>query len=193
MEKEKPKERLHVAPTTHAFEWWLSQSFLSDETRSVAQQANILLVPDIGFRGGDSRTFPVGTEEVLLFLRDNAPSEAVCEICIDDEDYRELALHSGLLIVAGFVVTSVLAPVLVSLLSKYFERRVYDETPSRSASNVRVKITIAHPDGRSVRISYDGPASEFKTAMLHAFSAPTDSLPAISTSTDVRDEPPQHR
>lgn len=145
---------------------WINRPYISDALRAQLSKANVLLVPTEGFCERADLVFPVGTEELFQFLRESQRENLLVDICIEDKDYKELALHADLLIIASFVVTSIAAPVVADLITEYIKRRLgLHETDSI----VRSELTVYdEKTGRSVRLSYEGPASEYHARVVTA-------------------------
>ena len=148
-----------VEATDQDFDYWLNQSHVGATLRSELSQANILLVPNFLSAEGKKLVFPEHTESLFQYLKDNASSGANVDICIEDEDYVERALHSDLISLATFVVTSVLIPVLVNLLSDYI-KKVYGRQAEKS--DVEVTLIEVKPDGNARKLSYKGKAADLK-------------------------------
>ena len=147
---------------------WISRSYASNLPRD-ASQADILLVPQEGFRQNTGPVFPVGTEEFFHFLKDHLPSDVNCEICINDEAYREIALHFDVISIASLVVSLVAAPLVVNLITEYVKQRW---PLTGKDSQLKVQLSVEHDmagDRKSLSISYEGNANDFPTAMKAAF------------------------
>jgi hypothetical protein len=165
------KKSLYCIESTSAdLRYWAGQPGLTAETRHSIEKADILVVPQEGFRNHTGPIFPVGTEAFLQSLRQQAPADIHIDIAIEDTDYRELAIHADLLTVADVVVKYVVAPIAVTLLTEYLKRRLGSRFRN---DEVRVGLTVDQTDGetrRAVRISYEGPAQTFETAFKEALT-----------------------
>ena len=53
-----------IADSGQGFDYWLSREYVSDEIRPELEQADLLLVPQEGFRDREGPLFPVGTERL---------------------------------------------------------------------------------------------------------------------------------
>lgn len=152
------KTEFIVEPSDEDFSKWISRSYIPDSLKGQLARANVLIVPNEGFREHLEPVFPVGTEELLNFLRDNAGVGIVPDICIADEDYKELALHGALIILGSFIVTSLVAPVIANLISDYIRKR----WPAKQEdAEVKVELTVVGKDNRASRLLYEGPAKDF--------------------------------
>jgi hypothetical protein len=146
-------------------------------------KANVLLVPIEGFRERTDPMFHQGTEDLLQFLRESPNEDIRVDICIEDEDYRELALHLDLLVLASAVVTLVVAPIVADLIAEYIKRRLGSREPE---TIVRSEMFVYDErTGRSVRFSYEGPASAYRDTMANA-------IHGIRTSPSLGLPPPVH-
>jgi hypothetical protein len=184
--------KIEIKETTQALDYWLSQPYLSGDVRKNLANAKVILVPEEGFRDRDVRVFPVGTEEFFNELREKLPDDLLLEIAIKDDDYKEVALHSAVLILGGLVVTGVtlvVLPVLVNVVSEYVNRRLYSDK-DRAEAIVRWELTVV--DGsRAAKISNEGPAIDFQSEMERAISELPTMVPPpalLTNRAEVKDE-----
>lgn len=184
------------------------------ELRRDLANADILFVPDSGHAGHVAPMFPQGTMEVLRLFKDTAPAGVVADIATSDDDYRELALHAAEIVLPALLVSAVLTPIAINLLSSYLYDLLKDAVARRKA---RVRATIyVEASARSVTIRYDGPAEQFSEVVTAAFNrevmeppgqaaavqnirapefAPRSALPAalpLSDTPPVRVDPDEH-
>lgn len=155
---------------TNPFSAALGRDYVTDELRRALKNAEILLVPQDGFRDHDGPLFPVGTEELVQLLRDRSEGARI-DLAVEDSDYQELALHSDVLTIASVVVTSVLVPLVLDVLGEFIKRRIWKTNDDRT---VRAEIVICRSredETSSARIAYDGPADQFTRAMQEAMGA----------------------
>jgi hypothetical protein len=81
------------------------------------------------------------------------------DICITDEEYKELVLHSDLLTLPDFIILYVAAPVLAALLAEYLMKKLGSR---QDKTTVKTRITLTDKEGkRSVKVSYEGNATDF--------------------------------
>lgn len=155
---------------TESLQTWIKRPFVGDNLRQQLSKANVLVVPNEGYGDRvDLIYFPSGTAELFQFIRESGMENLSVEICIEDADYKEVALHADILIVATFVVTSLIAPLAVDLISEYIKQRLFcrreDET------EVRAKLTVYdEKDKLSIDLTYKGPAPEYRKVMMKALS-----------------------
>ncbi len=163
MKHESTKEGdLSMESTEKGFNFWLNQEFISDSLRQDLAKAEILLVPQIGFRDRNDPVFPVKTEELLGYLKRRSKTPDKIDICIDDDEYKELALHSALLVLASIVVTSVALPTLVNILSEYIKNKIFAEKKDR---NIKVTLYVQDHKGLIKQITYEGNPENFADSM----------------------------
>lgn len=165
--------KVDVQEASKGFDYWLERFPPGSTVRSQLEEANLLIVPQEGFRERDDDLFPVGTEELLAFLKAEAPSDVTVDICSDGDSYKELAVHSALLDLGGYIVSHIVAPVVVVLLVRYLTKRVGPKTRSTAAKLSLTVESRRSPRSRAVEITYEGPAEEMEyhvsgvLAMLH--------------------------
>jgi hypothetical protein len=164
-------EITEVETTIHS---WSTSEFLSESTREAISKASVLIIPQMGFRDYSEPLFPVGTTELFSYLRSAAETNLNIEIAIDDEDYREIALHSDIVRIATIVVEYYVAPILSGLLVNYITSRL-----GRGFTEGRVEATVvvADSDGvksRSWELKYKGPAKTFENFLKTGLSQLAD-------------------
>lgn len=157
---------IQVSESTKNRTYWLSRPFVGPELKKKLEKASILVVPQEGFRDHQGPVFPVKTEELFSFLRERAPKGVEVDICIEDADYRELALHDATIIIGTFLVMSLAVPVAKDMISEYLKRRIFGKPKNNDI--VRFRMLIDESDqgrSRTLDVSYDGPASQFDKLM----------------------------
>lgn len=163
---------LTTEPSDITFESVLAGSYMDDDLRARIQNVNVLIVPQVEFRETAGLTFPSGTEDLLLHLREGLPAGTSVEIAIRDEDYRELSLREALVIVATILVASQLvAPVVVNVVSDWLKRKLGRQLPK---AEVKAEIIVVDKDGKSIAFRYEGPARTFEETMLKQLSRGED-------------------
>lgn len=155
-----------VEKTGETFEAWLDRPHVNSELRNNLSKANVLIVPsEDRIEGVDSLYFPAGTEELLEVLRDAERPDLSVDICTSDEGYQELARYADWLIIAGMVAQHYVAPVAVALTAIYIEQRLRRR---EATTLVKAELTVQHEDGSALKLSYEGPASQYRTVMTEA-------------------------
>jgi hypothetical protein len=129
-------DNLTIENTTENFETWINRDFISNELKSSLRQASILLVPSIGFRKEGEPTFPVLTEELFDFLKENLSKDYLVELCIDDSKYLEIALHSDYKRIGNFVVKDIVLPIFVGLLIAYITQKYISPEEAKPQINI---------------------------------------------------------
>jgi hypothetical protein len=178
-------ENLRIEPTRESIQTWAERPYLTHTLRNRLRNAEVIIVPNEGYaEDADLLYFPVRTEELFHFLRERGHDAFSVEICIEDSDYKELALHADLLTIATVVVQLVVAPVVVQLILDYLRRRLGNREKD---SEVKSKLTIVdEANGRSLDLSYKGPAAEYKDVMVAAISKMAE-----QTDSGSKRRPPQ--
>jgi hypothetical protein len=126
-------------------------------------KANVLLVPFENFRSGYNALFPENTKELFDYLKDNENDKLKVEIIANDDTFKEIELHDATILITSFLVTSIIAPFVINLISNF----VYDKIKSREkkAKDVQVKMDVYYQKKRnekSIKITYDGPADKME-------------------------------
>jgi hypothetical protein len=140
-----------------------------EELQAKLAKADALIVPYEGYGDKrDVRYFPEGTEHLISFLQRNKNGDQHIDICIEESDYKELAQHYDLLIIAGAIATAVCAPIFVNSVSEYIKQRLGNRT---NDTTLKTSLTVSDDKvGKSVSFTYEGPASTYEKAMLGAIN-----------------------
>jgi len=149
-----------ITDTNENFETWINRKYVSDNTKNQLRDADILIVPNEGFRDSSFPVFPAHTEKIYSFLKKELPPELRVDICIEDDDYKELSLHANLIILGVFVVTAIAVPTLVNLLSEYLKRKIFG---NKDEQKVKVSLTVVDDAGHSQNFTYEGSSSNLGT------------------------------
>lgn len=173
--------------------YWIGRPYLSAEISQSASEASVLLVPQEGFRDSDSKVFPVRTEEFFEDLKTNLPDDLKVEIAIEDDEYKEVALHSALVILGSVVVggaSLVLAPIVVNVVSEYLKRRLFTEK-EQEGTTVRWELTVIRPE-QAVKLTYEGPATEMNSNLSEAIAQISNDPPKLEPPALIEDDESRH-
>lgn len=178
----KENYELKTKESNESIQTWINRNYISNELRSKLSTVDILIVPDEGFRdNGNLHTFPEGTESLFQFIKNADTKGHSIDICIEDKDYQELALHFDLITIANLVAEYIAAPVIVLLIDKYLDYKLGREKDSGA---VKSKLTIHdQQNNKSIEITYEGPAATYESTMLNAIrnAANTPSIESSQT------------
>lgn len=178
-----------INDTSESFETWINKDYIDKELKSIISKASILIVPFEDLRESVGPVFPSDTESVLYFFQKNLPQDILIDICISDSDYQTFKFNNHYRKIGKFVVTSVVIPVFINILSEYINNnfikfdeskpviQVIDNSVHTTTTNnitletkdflepahVEFFVTIVSKDGTSKKIEYKGPTSEIKT------------------------------
>ena len=172
-----------VTETARDFQYWAAASGLSDSTRTRVASADIAVVPWERFRDHPQPLFPVGTSALFQYLKKSLPAGSEVELAVEDQDYREISLHSEIVRIATIVVRDGALSVLLNLLATWIARQIWPEAPTTSIPEVQASIIVVQTEGartKSVQLSYNGPATTFETTVQMAFENTRISNPAES-------------
>lgn len=117
----------------------------SQSLAEIIRDKSLIILPS----HGTEDEFYAGSLDTLDYLNDN---NLDAEIYSTDADYKELSLHGADFWLGTFFVSSVVLPVLTSLISSY----IYDRLKARKDDGVSLKFIIERKSGSTVSISFDG-------------------------------------
>lgn len=186
-------KNLIVQDSNETFESWINKEFIPSDIKPILSQASILFVPTIEFRGENELTFPVLTESIFNYFKENLPKGINAEICIADSQYHELALHSDYKRIGNFVVTKIAIPIFVGILLNYINdtytkpeqaqpqititnidnsshTTIINQTSKQipkylEPTKVQFSITVVDSNKTSKEFKYEGPAKDVKTVV----------------------------
>ena len=138
-------------------EYWLNRPYISEDLRNKLLNADILILPQEGYEKYDQPLFPNGTEDLLLYLKENAQGKFIVDICIESKDYEELHLYEDLIIIGSFFVSAIFLPIITSLVASYIKDRL-----GKRMEKVDIKCDFTIDNQKKfVKLSYQGPAPYF--------------------------------
>lgn len=152
-----------------SFDDWLSKPYVSSSLRQRLETSNVLIIPQEGYGDYSDPLFVAGTDDLFRYMSHNASNEVVVDVCIADEDYKTLSLHSDILRLGSFLVTSTILPLFVNLLSSY----IYEKMRSTKVDTwMDLEITTVNGHDSSTTIKFKGPVDVFEREV----SAKIDSI-----------------
>ena len=164
MKHEIEEIELSISDSNIKFEDIYEKNYIPQEYISDIKNANLLLIPEEDHNRYNQPVFPELTSEFWDYLKNNAPEEIISDIAISDEDFNKLELHSATIIVATFIVTSIVLPLTINLVSSY----LYDKAKQmhRKEDELSAEINIIVQNGsESKQISYKGPIKGIKETL----------------------------
>ena len=161
-EESQTETKLTVEDSTENFSTWINRPYIPDELKQPLSSANVLIVPREGFREHPEPIFPVGTEELLNHFRDNKEKGIVPDICIADQDYKELALHDATIILGTIVVADIIADIVADLISEYIKKRWKSKEDD---AKIKIQLTVVEPDGKASKLLYEGSVKDFNSTI----------------------------
>ena len=184
---------LTINDSNDNFETWLNKEFVTADLKKLLTDKSILLIPYENLRDTPNPLmFPIGTDNILRFFKQNLPENLTIDICILDEDYQEFAFYSNYKRLGNFLVKSVAITVFVNILSAYVydkyikedvtkpQIQIIDKSTNTTINNhisnltdkkylepthIKFSVTVVDSVGKSKNISYEGPASDIDSVL----------------------------
>jgi hypothetical protein len=156
---ERPLE-VNVSESAENFETWINRGYISEATREELRKSDILIVPKERFGDQDLVYFPDKTQEILQFFKKKLPKNVNIDICIEEKDYKEVALHHDVVVIGCFLGTAVIVPVFVNILSEFIKRILFKEENTL----IKFSFTKINADGSAKRLDFEGSAKDFNEA-----------------------------
>ena len=151
-----------IVDTDVNFEKIYGKEYIPHDYIDDIKSANVLLIPNEGFRDKKGYYFPECTPEFYLFLKKQ--EEITTEICIDDEEFQRIELHSDVINVATLLIEELVFPIVATLISTYLYDKVKSMNKKKDEVDAKVHIII-EKKGKSKRIEYKGSVEDFEETM----------------------------
>lgn len=147
---------ISVAETGEARGFWLDKPWVLESDRGALIGAPLVAVPFVRSED-DGPVFPTGTAEFLDRLRDLLGDQADLGVAISDEAYQELALHSKAWRLPTLVVSAVVLPIVVNILSD----KLGELLPGhKDGDTAEATFIIESPNHRALKVTYKGDPKE---------------------------------
>ncbi|AOE81385.1 hypothetical protein A7318_23195 [Pseudomonas lurida] len=148
-------EILTVSETTESRKFWLSQDIVKDLEQQLAA-ADVLIVPLHEFRPGVKYVFHQDTPALYEYLKSKLADQIVVDICANDDEYLEIALHSNFFRLSQIVLSYAVVPVVFGLLTNY----IYDELKAKPGDTVELSLIIEDEQCKAFNFSFKGDAKD---------------------------------
>lgn len=148
-----------LAATKQDRAFWLGQGLARQNFEAVSA-AEVLIVPLKDFREGVAFAFHQDTASFARYLAKNFVGQAKIEVLADDDEYVEIALHGASLRFSTIVVSAVVAPILINLMSSY----IYDELKAKSSDTIEMSLVIENHNCHAMHVEFKGEAKDFVSA-----------------------------
>lgn len=145
---------LVISGSNENLTFWREKTYLSDVTKDLLKQADVLMVPDENFRDYPLPVFQRNTLEILDYLNETLKVEAA----INDEDFREVALNNRVHRIGKYVVNTVVFPVFIGLITCYIYDKLKHEDPK---DEVELEIVV-DDGGHSKSVKFRGTVDDLK-------------------------------
>jgi hypothetical protein len=165
------RDLLDVCRSGRDLTYWHTRPFITPELRARIASVPVLIVPQEGFGDFKGPVFPVATAELFRFAQGKVPAHATIEVCISDEDYKELALHESIIIVATIAIGSlVVAPVVVNIVSEYLRGRLFSPEKEKTTT-AKFKLIVSETSTKdakhqAIEMQYEGPVDKLEPTLL---------------------------
>ena len=156
------EQKSNVTDVDINFESIYEKDYIPQKYIEEIKQANVLIIPNEGFRDKKGLFFPECTSEFYQFLK--SKSEIKTEICIDDDEFEKLELHADIVYVATLVVQYTVLPIVTSMSASYLYDKVKSMNKEKDETNTNVHI-IVEKNGKSKKVDYEGSIDNFEKAM----------------------------
>lgn len=131
--------------------------FFPTEYENELLSANVILIPEKR-HNYTNPVFPEQTKKFYDYLVDNSNNDLKPNICINDDKYFELQLHSDYVNIATILVQFVVLPTVIGIVSNY----IYDLLKSKHNDLIVKTKLLVEKDGVTKKFEYEGKAENFE-------------------------------
>ena len=150
--------------------YWKHNQDLSSKIRQEIVDANVLFVPlesdkYFGNSSSSEKVFASRAERFFKYLLDSGKKEIKADICVNDGEYRKLALYSEpitLTVIGTIVISTIIAPVIKDLIIDYIRA---NRTRSGKDSELRITLVIDNENGFIREIQCSGSSTEIEKVL----------------------------
>jgi len=174
-----------ISETDEARGYWLDKPWIAEDRRLALVSASILALPTL--QEAEPPTFPVGSGEFIARLQTLVGQSHPLAVAMSSEDYVELALHSKAWRLPTLLVTTVVLPIILGILTN----RLDEVLPGHKADDTaEVQFIIETPDRGALKVTYKGPAKEMGSFLENSVARYIDSAVAPAPAPQAPVPPP---
>jgi hypothetical protein len=139
---------------------------LTSGRKSELRTVDILALPTKNYHNKGMDSFFSGARDFYMYCKANAPDYAF-DFCIEKTKYLEIDLNSIELFLGTFLISSVIIPIFVNLLSNYLSSKLI-----HNDDKITINIIINNvSNNNSAEISFRGTRIEFDNKVLKPLSS----------------------
>ncbi|GAA0399352.1 hypothetical protein GCM10009093_27370 [Brevundimonas terrae] len=170
---------LTITETSNARGFWLDKPWIEDARRPTLVAAAIMVVPTL--HEAEQPTFPVGTGEFLQRLQALLDETTPVAVAMSSNGYVELALHSKAWRLPTLVLTTVVLPVVLGILTN----RLDEVLPGhKKEDTAEIEMIVETPDRGALRVTYKGPAEDIGAALERSVARYVDTVAKPAPSSE---------
>ena len=160
---------INVSDSNVTFDQIYKKEYVPAEYMDDIKKANLLIIPNEGFRDEGDVLFPETTREFFEYLKENAHEGIVADIAISDEEFRRIELHSAAIEVATIIVESALFDIAIGLVGSFLYDLLKKYHRKAEETSAKVKTITEETDTKkSKMITYEGPVSGVEETLKQA-------------------------
>jgi hypothetical protein len=143
----------------------IQEANLSSKRKDELKTVNILALPTKGYHGKDGAFFFGGARDFYMYCQENDPNHPV-DFCIEKTEYKEIDLNSIELFLGTFLISSIILPVFVNLISNYLSSKL-----THHDDKITINIIINNAtQNNSTQINFRGTKDSFNEKVLKALN-----------------------
>lgn len=128
------------------------------------KKANFIILPFEGIKNLDKPVFPEETMSFFQFVKEYEDTDLIGDICISDNEYQELELHSDLITLPLLLLDKAILPIVIGMITHYLTQK---QDARKRSIKVKVDMTVVDGD-KSKSLSYEGDVDNFEETVKTA-------------------------
>lgn len=157
---------IDISETDITFKSVYQKAWFPTELKNEIKKANFLILPTDYSTNNNEVLFPEMTGDFLQYVKKHSETPLIADIAISDDGFRRVEKHSALIEVATIIITDVVLPIAISLISSYLYDAVKKLRRKPNETSTRVNI-IVEENGKktTTKIEYEGPIEGMKETL----------------------------
>jgi hypothetical protein len=161
----KSNECFEVVCSNITFSSVMGEMGLSEERIEELKNIEILALPSKNYCSENGKSFYGATREFYMYCQEKEPGQTI-DFCTEKAQYLEIDLNSVELFLGTFLISSIIVPVFVNLISEFIKNKL-------THNDDKITINIIINDNRqnnSIAINFRGTKEDFDHKVIRTLS-----------------------
>lgn len=157
---------VNIEDCTVTFSSIHEKPYISKDIVETINEADILILPVENFRDTGEFLFPEETDRLYHhFKKEASRNNLNVEICISDDDFQELEMHSECITIATILINIGAFDMAINIISSFLYEKLKSFNINKRANLSTNVSVIVEQKGKSKIVKYDGSIENFDSVM----------------------------